>query len=427
MTFFWVLLYNLIFYPLMYLIIVFWSLFNRKLKEGFKGRLQSIETLKTFFATVDRSKPVFWFHAASHGEYEQVHPVVAGLKDVEPYAIIVVSFFSPSGFKNVTDENIDCKIYLPFDFVWSVRKAIKIVKPKKIIFAAYDIWPNLIWVAKYRKIHTMIFAAHFTRGTKKLFPVLRSFYRSVYKTFSAIYTITNQDYLCVQKIIKSTQTPIIRVLGNPRYDRVKKRADKFTKQHTISVLLREKRIIVGSVWPEDEAVILDPILQLMKEDEDIHLMWVPHEPKDDYVQQSLAKFEEQGLSTQIMRSKKNFKGNGARVTIIGIVGVLSRLYWQGQIAYIGGGFSTGVHNVMEPAIARLPVIFGPRHANSHEASELISNGGGFPINNSDEVYQIIKDLFTDNNKFLQASYAATDVIHKNLGSSTRIVRSIIRD
>lgn len=427
MTIFWVILYNLVCYPLMFLIIVIWSLFNLKLREGLKGRFQSIKTLKEFFTTVDREKPVYWFHAASHGEYEQVHPVVAGLKDVEPSAIIVASFFSPSGYNNVNDKNIDCKIYLPFDFVWSIRRAIKIIKPKKIIFAAYDIWPNLIWVARYRNIHTMIFAAHFKKRTKKLYVGLRSFYRSVYQIFSAIYTITNHDYLCVQKIVKKHHSTIIRVLGNPRYDRVKHRADKFTKQHTISVLLREKRIIVGSVWPEDEAVIFHPIIQLMKEDEEIQLIWVPHEPMEEYIQQSLTKFEKTGLSTHIQRSKRRITGNGSRVTIIGAVGVLSRLYWQGQIAYIGGGFSTGVHNVMEPAIARLPVLFGPRHANSHEAGELINDGGGFPINNPDEVYRIIKDLFTDNNKFLKASYAATDVIHKNVGSSTRIVRSIIRD
>jgi len=427
MTIFWILIYNLVFYPLIFMIGVIWAIFNKKLKQGLVGRFESKKTLKTFFSKVDRSKPIYWFHAASHGEYEQVQPVVAGLKDVEPHAIIVVSFFSPSGYNNVKDKNIDCKIYLPFDFIWSVRRTIKTIRPKKIIFAAYDIWPNLIWLSRYRKIHATIFAAHFTKGTKKLTFGIRSFYRSVYQAFSSIYTIANQDYLCVQKIVKPYKSPVIRVLGNPRYDRVKNKADQFTKQHTISVLLREKQIIVGSVWPEDEAVILDPIIRLMQEDDDIYLMWVPHEPTEQYIQHSISIFNQAGLSTNVLRSKKKLSGNGSRVSIIGTVGVLSRLYWKGQIAYIGGGFSTGVHNVMEPAIARLPVIFGPKHANSHEAGELINNGGGFPIQNSGEVYETIKYLFTDNNKFLKASYAATDVIHKNLGSSTRIVRSIIRD
>ncbi|MBT7041990.1 MAG: 3-deoxy-D-manno-octulosonic acid transferase, partial [Candidatus Marinimicrobia bacterium] len=115
------------------------------------------------------------------------------------------------------------------------------------------------------------------------------------------------------------------------------------------------------------------------------------------------------------------------VVIVGVVGVLSKLYWQGQIAYIGGGFSTGIHNVMEPAIARLPVIFGPRYHHAHEAEELLNNGGGFTINNGDEFRLILEKLIENNDYFLNSSFAATNVIHQNLGSSTRIIRSLIRD
>ena len=109
------------------------------------------------------------------------------------------------------------------------------------------------------------------------------------------------------------------------------------------------------------------------------------------------------------------------------VGRLSQLYWSGQVAYIGGGFSTGVHNVMEPAIARLPVFFGPRYTNFHEAEELIFDGGGFSIESGTELYLGLKGLLEDDSAFIKASYAATNVIHRNLGSATRVVRSLIHD
>ncbi|HJL78027.1 MAG TPA: 3-deoxy-D-manno-octulosonic acid transferase, partial [Candidatus Marinimicrobia bacterium] len=112
---------------------------------------------------------------------------------------------------------------------------------------------------------------------------------------------------------------------------------------------------------------------------------------------------------------------------VDVVGILSRLYWHGQIAYIGGGFSTGVHNTMEPAIARLPVLFGPKHEQFHATGELIKAGGGFMVNNHDEVFGVLDNLLTNQDLFLQASYASTDVIHQNLGSATRVVRGIIRD
>jgi len=110
-----------------------------------------------------------------------------------------------------------------------------------------------------------------------------------------------------------------------------------------------------------------------------------------------------------------------------VVGILSRLYWHGQVAYIGGGFSTGVHNTMEPAIARLPVLFGPRNEQFHATGELIKAGGGFEVHSSDNVIAVLDRLFSNQSYFLKSSFAATNVIHKNLGSATRVVRGIIRD
>jgi len=113
--------------------------------------LKSIDILRKFNASVNHNDLTYWFHAASFGEYEQIRPVVAGLKEIEPHAKIVVSFFSPSGYNNVKDDHIDCKIYLPIDFLWTIHKALKLARPKKLIFAAYDIWPNLIWISKKKK------------------------------------------------------------------------------------------------------------------------------------------------------------------------------------------------------------------------------------------------------------------------------------
>ena len=216
-------------------------------------------------------------------------------------------------------------------------------------------------------------------------------------------------------------------MGNPRYDQVKNHADTFTKERTMSVLQREKRIVAGSVWPEDEAIISQPIIQLLKENEEISLLWVPHEPTDENIQAAIQKFERHGFSVNRHNSKFNLDIRGARVVVVGIVGILSKLYWQCQIAYIGGGFSTGVHNVMEPAIARLPVLFGPKHDNSPEAGELIQAGGGFSVKTSMDVTTKFSALLDDQDYYMNTSYAATDVIHRNLGSSTRVVRGIIRD
>ena len=427
MIYFWFIVYNIIIYPLIFIFVSFGAIFNKKLRDGLAGRFHTTDILKNTLQSWDRNESIYWFHAASHGEFEQVRPVLKGLKEIDKKCYVIVSFFSPSGYNNVDDPNVDCKIYLPFDFIWSIRRSLKIVKPKKIIFASYDIWPNIVWLANRRKIHTSVFAARFDHNTSKLLPIIKNFYRTVYKSFSTIYTITEDDNFQLNKILPQKSKSIVRVLGNPRYDRVIEKADKFTKYHTITVLMREKRLIVGSVWPEDEKKIMDPILRLLEEDDELCIFWVPHEPSEKYIQSSIQKFESHGYKPTIIRSKKTNKIQNGRVVILGVVGVLSKFYWQGQIAYIGGGFSSGIHNVMEPAIARLPVIFGPKYSRSHTAIELLKAGGGFSIKNGIEFYDVMKILLNDKNRFLESSLSATQVIHDNIGSATRVVRSIIRD
>ena len=402
------------------------SLFNRKIRTGMIGRFRSYQDLKSFRVRIGIEKTIYWFHASSHGEFEQVKPVLTGLKEVEPLSFSVVSFFSPSGYNHVNDEHIDCKIYLPFDFPWLIRKCLNVVQPKKIILAAYDVWPNMIWVSKSIGIHSALFAAQFSEGTSKLSPVIRNFYRNVYGSLSAIYTISEQDNKRLQQILYPIKRPIVRVLGNPRYDQVKQKADKFTTEQTESVLLRPKRLVAGSMHIEDEHVILDSIVNLMQDINDLSLIWVPHEPSDRIVSQAESFFQSKNFTTARLGLKSPNQIE-TRVIIVDSIGKLSQLYWDGQVAYIGGGFSSGVHNVMEPAIARLPVFFGPRYNNFIEAKELIADGGGISIENGTDLYQGIKNLLEDRGAFIKASYAATEVIHRNLGSATRIVRNLIHD
>ena len=145
-----------------------------------------------------------------------------------------------------------------------IKKCLKLVKPRKLIIAAYDIWPNLVWLANSEQIHTTIFAARFSNKTSKLNILIRSFYKYVYDHFSAIYIITEKDYLQLKKILYPKEKAILRVLGNPRYDQVKQKANSFTENRTKSVLLRPKKLLVGSSHIEDEEVILESIVNLMK-------------------------------------------------------------------------------------------------------------------------------------------------------------------
>ena len=427
MKYFWFFVYKIILIPIVVVIGAIGLCFNKKLRDGLFGRFQTRKVLKNYLNELNGDEIIYWFHASSHGEFLQTKPVLLGLKEVEPRAKLIVSFFSPSGYQHVNDESIDCKIYLPLDFYWTVKSALRLVRPEKLIFAAYDIWPNLIWAAKELGIPTVLFAARFKKGTGKLLPVVRNFYHHVYKDFHSIYTITKTDHNHLQLMLENSSNTTVRVFGNPRYDHVKSTADKFTTEHTKSVLSRKKRIIFASIHDEDERIIYESVLRLLNDYESLSILWVPHEPIPSVIDASVQRFEELGFKVSIFSKQTPYDKDDPKVIVVDVVGVLSHLYWDGIIAYVGGGFSTGIHNVMEPAIARLPILFGPKYKNFHEAEELIKSGGGWSIENGEELFDKINILLSDDSKIIPASFAATDVIHRNVGAATRVVRGIIRD
>jgi len=427
MKYFWFFVYKIILIPIVVVIGAIGLCFNKKLRDGLFGRFQTRKVLKNYLNELNGDERIYWFHASSHGEFLQTKPVLLGLKEVEPHAKLIVSFFSPSGYQHVNDESIDCKIYLPLDFYWTVKSALRLVRPEKLIFAAYDIWPNLVWAAKELGIPTVLFAARFKKGTGKLLPVVRNFYHHVYKDFHSIYTITKTDHNHLQLMLENSSNTTLRVFGNPRYDHVKSTADKFTTEHTKSVLSRKKRIIFASIHDEDERIIYESVLRLLNDYKSLSILWVPHEPIPSVIDASVQRFEELGFKVSVFSKQTPYDKDDPKVIVVDVVGVLSHLYWDGIIAYVGGGFSTGIHNVMEPAIARLPILFGPQYENFHEAKELIKSGGGWSIENGEELFDKINILLSDDSKIIPASFAATDVIHRNVGAATRVVRGIIRD
>ena len=136
-------LYNLVALPILLLLSIIFSIFNTKVRKGFFGRFNSFSALKSFPAK--KFSKIYWFHCASFGEYQQVETLIEQIKKRDQAIGIITSFFSPSGFENVNDRNIDLKIYLPFDFIFSSFRALRIVKPSKIFFTSSDFWPSFLF------------------------------------------------------------------------------------------------------------------------------------------------------------------------------------------------------------------------------------------------------------------------------------------
>ena len=199
MKLFWQVIYNAVLLPVLFLISLVVGLFKLKVREALKQRRGTKKKVRQFFSTLDRSKLIYWFHCASHGEYDQVRPVLKGLREIDQDCTVVVTFYSPPGYNHVDDPNIDLKIYLPLDFIWNARFMMKLIRPDKLIFAEYDVWPNMVWTARRLNIHTTLFSARLHKRSTKLWPVVRSFYRHVYSNLTTIYTISEKDLVQLQR------------------------------------------------------------------------------------------------------------------------------------------------------------------------------------------------------------------------------------
>ena len=427
MNFILIVLYNGLIYPILFLTALVISIFDKKIRKSLIGKFQTTKHIKSYFNKIDSKPIIYWFHASSLGEFYQVKPILQDIKNLNHKVKCVVSFSSPSGYENAICEEMDFKFYMPFDFPWTISRLLKIINPDKIIFASYDIWPNLIYKSKANGIKTILYSVRIKENSIKKKFIFRSVYRFFYGTLDFLFSISVEDMKGVCDILSNYQGPALKVMGNPRYDYVIRQAKKYREIDSNDLDQRDLRIAIGSSHVQDEEHIIPALVDLMTTNANLKVLFVPHEPSYNEIERVKKLFQQYGYVARVHTNKLNPILPSDKLLILGVVGVLSKLYWQCRIAYVGGGYSTGVHNVMEPAVARLPVLFGPKYRNSHEAEELLINKGGFCVTNKDEFLNKVKHLISDSNYFKITSLSASDVVYQNLGSSIKMARTILGD
>jgi len=388
----WLIIYNIILYPVFFITTLLLLPFNLKIRSGFLGRFYSLNKLREFKETNSFSE-IYWFHVSSFGEFQQIESIISKIKSSNDNAGIVVSFFSPSGYTNVDNKNIDCKIYIPFDFLWSAFRAFKIIKPKKLILASYDIWPNILVVARFLNIKTILISARIHSNSFKLTRTGKSIYKCIYNLVDQIFTVNKTD-LGNMKLIVPNKT--IEALGNPRFDIAFDKESSIGIKFDMDYRLKNKLFLFASLWPED----------------------------DNYYQKQASR---KNLSSIVIEDYIDLSKLKERVVIVNTVGILYKLYWQAYIAYIGGGFSkNGIHNIMEPAVASNPVIFGPNYSNGNffEAEELLKASSAYIVKSPKQLMESFAKL-NHINTYDSASKSSRRVIKNNLGSTDKLLSRIV--
>ena len=387
-----------------------------------KARLMRLGQWKTngiLREKIDRNAKYIWFHASSLGEFEQGRPLIEKIKAEHPEYKILLTFFSPSGYevrKNYGGADVVC--YLPFDTPYRVKKFLDLSKPVMAIFIKYEFWDNYLSELKRRNIPVYIVSAIF-RKEQLFFKWYGGMYRKVLSYFTHIFV---QDDASRELLSKYGVTNVS-VFGDTRFDRVQD-VYKNTKQiPMVELFVNNNRsdnqltMVAGSSWQQDEEVYLN----YFNEHPELKLIIAPHEIHKDHLMhiESMLKRPSIRLSEA---TEKDIKGKSC--LIVDSFGLLSSIYRYGDLAYIGGGFGAGIHNVLEAAVYGMPVIFGPKYQKFKEARDLLQVGGAFSITDEKTFESKMEELSTYRDLLEAAGAAAGDFVKSNIGATNRIIASI---
>jgi 3-deoxy-D-manno-octulosonic-acid transferase len=395
------------------------ALFSKKIKLFVEGRKSVFKILSNKIKYYDKT---IWFHAASLGEYEQGLPVMERMKSRFPNHLIVLTFFSPSGYEVRKNNTIaDVTVYLPLDTQSNVEQFMKIVRPDMAFFIKYEYWPNYLNALQNREIPTYLISGIF-REKQVFFKWYGGFYRKALEAFEHFFVQNSSSKELLLKLGKTNVT----VSGDTRFDRVFSILnqnnqldfiDKF-KNNTLTV-------VVGSSWPKDEMLLVNYI----NSSNNVKFIIAPHNINKDQI----AYLKNQISKKTILFSSINFNDLDASklaendVLIIDTIGILTKIYSYADIAYVGGGFGNpGVHNILEPATFGVPIIIGPNYSHFAEATALVKMNGCISITNQEELNETFDKLTQNSDVRLEKGHICSTFVEMNKNATEIIMNYIIQ-
>ncbi len=408
-----------------------------KLEQGLDGREGVLERL---LEAAPRVRGGIWLHAASVGEYLQGVPVVDALREAlgpRPPQV-VFTHFSPSGMDFARKHpGADLHDYLPLDRPRDMRRLVAAWQPRALVFVKFDVWPNLVLAARDAGVPVFLIAGSLQPRSGRLRWPARHLYRDVFDRFTALGVSTEEDRRRFGDQL-GVQAPV-HVTGDTRVEQVIVRYEQSASGAVAARLSRlgGRRLILGSTWPPDEALWLPVLRRLLDRHPDLRVILCPHEPLPERLAGLEGRLDQAGLRHRRLQRLLEDGGGGEsgaggaggsgapdaaadpEVVLVDTVGVLAEIYRAGTLAYVGGSFTTGVHNTMEPAIGGLPVLFGPRIHNAEEAGVLVRRGAGFVCTEPPEALARADALLGDPDALHTAGEAARQVVLDQRGATER--------
>lgn len=390
------------------------ALFHSKAKKMIVGQRQTWKLLKG----IDQKSPWLWFHASSLGEFEQGRPVMERIRAEHPEYKILLTFYSPSGYevrKNYPGADLVC--YLPFDTLYNVRRFLKLVNPQRVFFIKYEFWPNYLIQLRSQDIPTYLISGIF-RPSQLFFKKHGAFYRSLLNSFNHLF-VQNQESVRLLKSIGRKKD--VSISGDTRFDRVleiKNNAKELPLLEQFRAEAAGKTILIaGSTWPKDE----EQTVSYFNKHPELKLILVPHELGESHLQAI-----EERLERPYIRFSSLTTENVAQYDciLVDCFGLLSSMYRYGDIAYVGGGYGSGIHNTLEAAVYAIPVLFGPHYSKFQEAKDLLTVGGAVAVDSEDELFAQLDAWIQHAESRKNAGQKAGDMVINGSGGTEKILNII---
>jgi 3-deoxy-D-manno-octulosonic-acid transferase len=389
------------------------SPFNAKAMLWVDGRKGLFKKIEEAFRGLDRkNRPVIWFHASSLGEFEQGSPIIEAFRSAYPTYKILLTFYSPSGYEvRKSYGHTDWIFYLPLDTPGNARRWIDIVQPAAAIFIKYDFWFNFLGSLYKQNIPVYFVSALFRPG--------QHFFRWYGSWFSR--QLAGVTHFFVQNdetaaLLKSIGLRNVTIAGDTRFDRVYAIASQKHSFPLIEQFIYGKNVFIGgSTWKEDEALLIPLIRQ---KELNLKFILAPHDTSPERIQYIIGE-----LDQPVVRYSELNKENAqqAEVLIIDSVGILAQLYQYATLAFIGGGFGTGIHNIQEPITYGVPVFFGPGYHKFKEAVDLINMGGVFSVTSAEELNVKAAGILGDPQEYKHLSTICRNYVDENRGATAKIM------
>jgi len=387
--------------------------------NGRKGLWQRLEARST------ELQGCLWMHCASVGEFEQGRPILEAIKTERPELPILITFFSPSGYEARKHFALATHVdYLPADSAAHAQRLLHLVQPRAALFIKYEFWYRHLHALKAANVPTFLVSAIF-RPSQPFFRWYGRAHRSMLRCFTHLFVQDDAS----RRLLANIGIQNVTISGDTRFDRVA----AIAAQSEELAIARDFRaasstpvIVAGSTWPADEDLLVN---YLTARSDAVRSILVPHELSERHVVDLVYRCAKAvRWSTLEDRSTSHPPEFGtdvstARTLIVDRMGHLSRLYRYADIAYVGGGFGSGIHNTLEAAAWGKPVVFGPNHARFAEAKGLIAAGAGFSIRNEQELTTVLDRLLNDSTTLRKASEAARSYVINNTGATSRILQA----